>query len=231
MLMLLLLATDFGRLFFTYVAVNNAAREGTQYASLHASDSSYDLATYKAGIVAAATRETNMQAQGGEGSLTVGDPSCYSPATDSFLDCHVASDFAPGIGNQVTVTVAQPFSFITPLIGYRLRRLPDPAGLGHRPGAQPARRDGPAGSLHGAVADPDTHGRPDADADACAHPDAGADPHACAGSHAHPHACADADADPHAAPDVHGARLLQHLLPRPGRRAHLARHRRLHAAP
>ncbi len=117
MLALLLLATDFGRLFFTYVAVNNAAREATQYASLHASDSSYDPVTYKAGIVAAATRETNTQAQGGEGSLTVGDPSCYSPATDSFLDCHTASDFAGGIGNQVTVTVAQPFTFITPLIG------------------------------------------------------------------------------------------------------------------
>jgi Flp pilus assembly protein TadG len=117
MLTLLLLATDFGRLFFTYVAVNNAAREATQYASVHAADSSYSLTTYKSGIVAAAMREADAQAQGGEGGLTVGNPSCYSPATDSFLDCHTASNFAGGIGNQVTVAVAQPFTFITPLIG------------------------------------------------------------------------------------------------------------------
>ena len=33
MMVLLLLAVDFGRLFFTYIAVNNAAREATYYAS------------------------------------------------------------------------------------------------------------------------------------------------------------------------------------------------------
>ena len=33
MLLLLLLAVDFGRLFFTYIAVNNAAREATSYAA------------------------------------------------------------------------------------------------------------------------------------------------------------------------------------------------------
>jgi Flp pilus assembly protein TadG len=117
MLTLMLLATDFGRLFFSYVEVNNAAREAAQYASIHASDTSYSADAYRAGVAAAALRETNAQAQGGAGTLTVSDPSCYAPATDSIVDCHTASDFAGGIGNQVSVSVSQPFSFLTPLIG------------------------------------------------------------------------------------------------------------------
>ncbi len=42
MLVIMLLAVDFGRLFFTYVAVNNAAREGAFYAATHASDWDYN---------------------------------------------------------------------------------------------------------------------------------------------------------------------------------------------
>ena len=36
MLLFLLLTVDFGRLFFSYIAVNNAAREATYYAATHA---------------------------------------------------------------------------------------------------------------------------------------------------------------------------------------------------
>lgn len=38
LMLILLLAVDFGRLFFTYIAVNNAAREGAAYASAQAAD-------------------------------------------------------------------------------------------------------------------------------------------------------------------------------------------------
>ena len=115
LLFLLLIAVDFGRLFFSYVAVNNAAREGSYYAATHAADTPFDLAVYRAGIDGAAVTEANVQGQGGEGVLTVSEPSCFTPSA-TITDCHLASDFAGGIGNQVTVSVSQPFTFLTPVI-------------------------------------------------------------------------------------------------------------------
>jgi Flp pilus assembly protein TadG len=117
MLSLLLLAVDFGRLFFTYVAVNNAAREASSYAAAHAGDNTYDADDYRDAVASAALRETNAQSQGGAGPMTVSEPTCFAPGSGTTMDCHVASDFAGGIGNQVRVTVAQPFDFLTPLIG------------------------------------------------------------------------------------------------------------------
>jgi hypothetical protein len=117
LLVLMLLAVDFGRLFFTYIAVNNAAREGAAYAAEHARDTSYDPTLYQAGVTASALQEANMQAQGGEGAASVSPPRCFTPSTGVDLDCHAASAFAGGTGNHVTVSVAQPFDFLTPVIG------------------------------------------------------------------------------------------------------------------
>jgi hypothetical protein len=116
MLLLMLLVVDFGRLFFTFIAVNNAAREATSYAAAHAADVPFDIAAYRAAVDSAGERETNAQAQGGAGSLVIDDPVCFSPASSAILDCDEASDFAGGIGNQVSVTASQPFTFLTPLI-------------------------------------------------------------------------------------------------------------------
>lgn len=116
-LLLMLVAVDFGRLFFTYIAVNNAAREATYYAAANAADPGFDQAAYEAAAANAALRETNAQAQGGTGAMSVSQPRCFSPGTGTTLPCSAAADFAGGIGNQVTVTATQPFSFITPLIG------------------------------------------------------------------------------------------------------------------
>ena len=80
LLFLLLFAVDFGRLFFSYVAVNNAAREASYYAATHAADTPFDLAAYRAGIDGAAVREANVQGQGGEGTLTVSEPTCFTPS-------------------------------------------------------------------------------------------------------------------------------------------------------
>lgn len=118
MLLLLLIAADFGRLFFTYIAVNNAAREAVNYAAMHAADTPFDQTTYTAGARAAALGETNAQAQEGTGTLTAVDPVCFQPGSPpTIMSCSAAANFAGGIGNQVKVTVTQPFTFLTPIIG------------------------------------------------------------------------------------------------------------------
>jgi Flp pilus assembly protein TadG len=117
MLLILLVAVDFGRLFFSYIQVNNAAREAASYAAIHAADSPFDLAAYAAGADGAAVGETNAQGQRGQGVLTVEAPFCFTPpASDTKIDCDAASNFAAGIGNQVRVRASLPFTFFTPLI-------------------------------------------------------------------------------------------------------------------
>jgi hypothetical protein len=117
MLLLLLAAVDFGRVFFSYIAVNNAAREGALYAAEHAMDTPFVETAYNAGVDAAARREANVQGQGGEGSMTVSLPVCAQAATGAVIACGTAATATSGIGNQVTVSASQPFSLLTPLIG------------------------------------------------------------------------------------------------------------------
>ena len=117
MLVVLLLAVDFGRLFFSYVSVNNAAREGAYYAATHASDHDYDQTLFEFGVTRAALSEANVQGQGGEGTLTVTAPRCFEPANDTPLACDTAADFAGGTGNRVSVSASRPFTFLTPIIG------------------------------------------------------------------------------------------------------------------
>ncbi len=108
LLLLLLVAVDFGRLFFTYIQLNNAAREGAAYGAASPTDTS--------GIGAAVRREANVQAQGGENTalLTVA-VACQDPSA-AVIACGSAIGGA-GIGNQVVVTVNEPFTFLTPVIG------------------------------------------------------------------------------------------------------------------
>jgi PKD repeat protein len=103
---ILLVAVDFGRLFFTYVQVGNAAREAANYAATNPGD--------QGGIQLRATQEKNAQKQTGEGSLTVATPTCKTPAGLT-IACGDAAG-AGGAGNIVTVKVTQPFSFMTPFI-------------------------------------------------------------------------------------------------------------------
>jgi len=117
MLLLLLLAVDFGRLFFSYISVTNVAREATSYAAANAADTSYVKADYDDAAKAAGMQEVNVQAQGGEGAVVVSEPFCFTPGVGTFIDCNTASNFATGIGNQVRVSATQDFTFITPIIG------------------------------------------------------------------------------------------------------------------
>lgn len=106
LLFLVVIAIDFGRLFFTYVAIHSAAREAANYAASSPTDT--------AGIRGRATDEANVQAQRGEGSLTV-TTTCKDPLGAS-IACINATGGA-GAGNTVTVQVDEPFTFLTLQVG------------------------------------------------------------------------------------------------------------------
>ena len=100
MLLLLLGAIDVGRLFYTYVGMQNAAREGATFAMTPTADGSVDLV----GITTAARQE-----MGGDPALGVQaacDTTCRSATT-----AH---------GNTITVAVTYTFSFILPVPDWHL---------------------------------------------------------------------------------------------------------------
>ena len=105
MLLLLLLPIDFGRLFFSYVQINNAAREGAAYGAANPGDLT--------GITTRAVQETDAQAQRGEGAVAI-----TAACTDS-TGVTIACSSAPGgggAGNRIVVTAIEPFTFLTPMI-------------------------------------------------------------------------------------------------------------------
>jgi Flp pilus assembly protein TadG len=115
LVLLLLAAVDFGRLFFTFVQLQNSAREGAAYAAANPIDSAPG-----GGIWTRAMLEKNSQGQGGEGAVAmavscargaVGSPA-PSPSPIACADAPGGS----GPGNTVTVTVTERFSFITPFV-------------------------------------------------------------------------------------------------------------------
>lgn len=104
-MLLLLMAVDFGRLFYTYIQVSNAAREAAAFGATAPTDT--------AGMQARAVQEENSQ---GQGELPL-DPLATACANAAGTPITCAS--APGgtgAGNTLTVTAHQRFSFITPLI-------------------------------------------------------------------------------------------------------------------
>lgn len=105
-MLMLVIAIDFGRVFFSYVAINNAAREAAAYAATNPTD--------QVGMLQRAQQETNTQGQVGEGSLSVA-ATCHDP-TGGAIACADAAG-GNGTGNTITVTVSEQFTFITPMIG------------------------------------------------------------------------------------------------------------------
>ena len=67
----MLVAVDFGRLFFSYIDVQNAAREATSYAAIHAADDPWDEHGLSVQRLGAGAQEANVQGQGGAGTLSV----------------------------------------------------------------------------------------------------------------------------------------------------------------
>ena len=65
MFLLLLIALDFGRLFFSYVSISNAAREGAAYAAGQPNDCGGNPCLATSGIAKHASQETSSQNRGG----------------------------------------------------------------------------------------------------------------------------------------------------------------------
>jgi Flp pilus assembly protein TadG len=103
--LVLLMTIDFGRVFFSYIQINNAAREAAAMAAISPTD---DVA-----IEARALAETNAQSQAGESPLDI-VTECEN-ATGTSIDC-ADSPAGAGAGNRVTVAVSEDFSFLTPFV-------------------------------------------------------------------------------------------------------------------
>jgi PKD repeat protein len=105
MLLLVIGGLDIGRMFFSWVQMNNAAREGAAYAAGSPTDTS--------GITSHVTTESNVQGQPGEGTIAV-SVACADPSKVSIA----CSDAAGGssTGNTVNVTATRSFRFVTPLV-------------------------------------------------------------------------------------------------------------------
>jgi len=102
---LLVMAIDFGRVFFTYIALENAAREAAAYGAVQPDQTS--------DIQDRAAAEANVQGQGGEGAMSVSTVCRDSAGT--VIACAAAPGGA-GAGNTLTVSVERPFGFVTPLV-------------------------------------------------------------------------------------------------------------------
>ncbi len=107
MLLLLVIAIDFGRLFFSYIQISNAAREGAAFGAHQPTD--------LVSITAKARQETNAQAQRGESAIVV-TASCADSAGTVLASCDLATGGALGAGNTIRVNVNEPFTFLTPLV-------------------------------------------------------------------------------------------------------------------
>jgi PKD repeat protein len=105
-LLLLVVAVDFGRLFFTYIQINNAAREGANYA-IHDPTNTVAIKNQAIG-------EKNAQAQVGENAINLAT-SCANEFGVA-ISCALAEG-GTGSGSTITVTVNEPFRFLTPVIG------------------------------------------------------------------------------------------------------------------
>ena len=112
---MLLIAIDFGRLFFTYIAINNAAREGAAFGSLAPSDCGGSPCLATSGIATHASQETNTQARGGNANAIAVSATC-ARADGTTITCPTANTGGTGAGNTITVTAKQPFTFFTPMI-------------------------------------------------------------------------------------------------------------------
>lgn len=104
-ILLFLFAIDFGRLFFTYIQVSNAAREATAYGATQPTDIG--------GMTVRAQQEKNSQSQG-EPAFEALQTTCRN-TTGTVISCASAPG-GGGAGNTLTVVVTQPFQFLSPFM-------------------------------------------------------------------------------------------------------------------
>jgi hypothetical protein len=107
-MLLLVVAIDFGRLFATFVAVNNAAREGAAFAAAHptqvtsADNPDPENVTYRA------RQEVENPSDARFAAVTVATPTCNPSPCPTIL--------GTGGGSTIRITVSTPFAFFTPII-------------------------------------------------------------------------------------------------------------------
>jgi PKD repeat protein len=105
--LLLVMAIDFGRVYFTYIQLTNSAREAANYGAGSPTDT--------AEMEERALAEKNAQDQGGEDQASFAlSTECTTPA-GVVIDC-ADSEAGAGPGNHLTVTVTQEFNFLTPIV-------------------------------------------------------------------------------------------------------------------
>ncbi len=106
---LLLIAVDFGRIFYSTIQLSNAVREAASFGATQPTDT--------LGMLSRANRERNTQGQAGQQLVLTGAniaTRCATPANVT-IPCDQSPGGA-GAGNTLTVTVTAPFGFMTPLI-------------------------------------------------------------------------------------------------------------------
>jgi len=106
MVFLVLIAIDFGRVFFSYIQLNDAAREAAAFAAQSPSDST--------GIVNAGNREKNTQGQGGENTVTF-TTACMNTSGVT-ISCIDAATAGGATGSTVRVTAKERFGLLSPFI-------------------------------------------------------------------------------------------------------------------
>lgn len=101
----LVITVDFGRLYFSYIQITNAAREAVSFGA--------GQPTNATGMQTRALQETNAQAQRGETAINL--TSSCADAAGTTIACSAATGGA-GPGNTITVVVTERFTFLTPLV-------------------------------------------------------------------------------------------------------------------
>ena len=108
LMLLLVVAVDFGRLFATYVAVNNAAREGAAYASAHPTFVTSGDNADPENVTYRARQEVTNPSDARFTLVTVGTPVCNPSPCPTVI--------GTGGGATIKVTVSTNFAFFTPII-------------------------------------------------------------------------------------------------------------------
>ncbi len=96
LLVILIGVVDLGRLYFSYISVVNAAREGARYGAGHPTDNTNILARSRSEV------DGNIV---GPADLTI-SVACPS-------GCTPGDNVTPGVNNPIVVTVSYPFHLIT----------------------------------------------------------------------------------------------------------------------
>jgi Flp pilus assembly protein TadG len=108
LLLLLVVAVDVGRMFATYVAVNNAAREGVAFASANPTKVTSTDNPDPENVTYRARQEVENPTDPRFTAVTVATPVCNPAPCPTVL--------GTGGGSTIKITVSTSFTFFTPMV-------------------------------------------------------------------------------------------------------------------